>query len=113
MPQLFAASLIFLWCSNCFSSNIPLHPPNNGLIEVVLDEGTNMAAALSPDGQSIAIDLLGQLWLLPVAGGEAHPITDELGDIRQPAWSPNGQSIAFQAYWSGNWHIYTIQKDNT
>lgn len=80
-------------------------------IEVTLNEGTNMAAALSPDEQTLVVDLLGRLWLLPVGGGTAQPITDELGDARQPAWSPDGRRIAFQAYWNGNWHVYTIGED--
>ena len=104
------------------SSNIAFHWPlverneseiASRTIEVVLEEGTNMAAALSPDGQTLVIDLLGRLWLLPISGGEATPITDKLGDARQPTWSPDGQYIAFQAYWNGNWHIYSIQNDGT
>ena len=35
-------------------------PPSQ--IEVVLREGTNLAAALSPDGETLAIDLLGSIW---------------------------------------------------
>lgn len=89
----------------------PLTPPASRTIEITLEEGTNMAAALSPDGQTIVIDLLGRLWLLPATGGDAQAITDPLGDARQPAWSPDGNQICFQAYWSGNWHIYSVQKD--
>ena len=57
-----------------------------------------MAAALSPDGRTIAIDLLGTLWTMPAAGGVAKPITDISMDARQPSWSPDGTRIAFQAY---------------
>ena len=85
----------------------------NSKIEVTLNEGTNMASALSPDQKTLAIDLLGQLWLLPVEGGIAKSLTDPLGDARQPAWSPDGRFLAFQAYWDGNWHIYTIHRDGT
>src|SRR5262245_28730770 len=86
---------------------------NTRHIEVVMNEGTSMAAALSPDGRTLAIDLLGCLWILPANGGSAQQISDELGDIRQPAWSPDGQTIAFQSYRDGGWHIWTIAPDGT
>ena len=70
-----------------------------------------MAAALSPDRRSIAIDLLGGIWILPVRGGEARRITPELLEARQPTWSPNSQSIAFQGYEDGTWHIYVISRE--
>ena len=80
-------------------------------IDLTITEGTSMAAAASPDGRSIAIDLLGSLWTLPMRGGEAKRITPELLEARQPTWSPDGQSIAFQGYDDGTWHIYVIPRD--
>src|SRR5215475_3534625 len=82
-------------------------------IDLTLSEGTSMAAALSPDGRTLAIDLLGCLWVLPAGGGQARQISDELGDIRQPAWAPDGKSIAFQSYRDGGWHICTVAPDGT
>lgn len=82
-------------------------------IAISLSEGTNMAVAISPDTNQMVIDLQGRLWTLPINGGKAKPITDPLGDARQPQWSPNVQRIAFQGYWQGNWHIYTIQPDGS
>ncbi|MBW8866314.1 MAG: PD40 domain-containing protein, partial [Acidobacteria bacterium] len=38
-------------------------------VHVTLHEGTNMAAALSPDGRTIAFDLLGTMWTMPAQGG--------------------------------------------
>ena len=51
-------------------------------IEVTLTEGTNMAAALSPDGGTLAIDLVGRIWTLPASGGTATALTDPFGDAR-------------------------------
>ena len=82
-------------------------------IEVVLTEGTNMAAALSPDGRTLALDLIGRIWTLPAEGGEATPITDPFGDARAPTWSPDGRRIAFQAYWSGNYDIWVVNADGS
>jgi Tol biopolymer transport system component/imidazolonepropionase-like amidohydrolase len=67
-----------------------------------------MAAAVSPDGRTLAVDLLGTLWTLPAQGGAATAITDIFLDARQPSWSPDGQRIAFQAYRDSTWQIWTI-----
>ncbi len=68
-----------------------------------------MAAVASPDGRSIAIDLIGGIWILPMQGGDARRITPELLEARQPTWSPDNRHLAFQGYGDdGAWHIYTI-----
>jgi Tol biopolymer transport system component len=82
-------------------------------MDVTVDQGTSMAIALSPDRQTLAIDLQGSLWLLPAAGGAANRISDQFSDIRQPTWSPDGQTIAFQAYRDGGWHIWAIGRDGS
>jgi Tol biopolymer transport system component len=82
-----------------------------GTLDITVSEGTSMAVALSPDRQTLAIDLQGSLWTLPIAGGAAKRIIDEYYDARQPAWSPDGKRIAFQAYRDGTWRIWTVAPD--
>ncbi|MYC53530.1 MAG: amidohydrolase family protein [Gammaproteobacteria bacterium] len=82
-------------------------------IEVTISEGTNVAVALSPDESALALDLLGRIWVMPASGGAATALTDPVGDARQPAWSPDGSRIAFQAYWDGNYHIWSVGADGT
>jgi len=82
-------------------------------ISITVREGTNMAAALSPEGRTLVIDLQGSLWTLPASGGPARRITDEFLDARQPAWAPDGKRIAFQGYADGTWHIYVINADGS
>ena len=80
-------------------------------IDLTLTEGTSMAAAVSPDRRWIAIDLIGALWVLPARGGEAKKITPDLLEARQPTWSADSRSIAFQGYDDGVWHIYVIPRE--
>lgn len=80
-------------------------------VNLTLSEGTNIAAALSPDGRTVAFDLLGRIWTVPVGGGSATVLTDELGDARQPAWTPDGRRIVFQSYRDGTWHIWSVGRD--
>ncbi len=84
-----------------------------GTIRVTISEGTNVAVALSPDESTLALDLLGRIWVMPAGGGAATALTDPAGDARQPAWSPDGSRIAFQAYWDGNYHIWSVGADGT
>ena len=96
-----------------FGLLFPLLTRANGpdSLRVTVTEGTNMAADLSPDKKSIAVDLQGTIWLIPTAGGAARPITDALGDCRQPDWSPDGTQVAFHAFWDGRYHLWTVDKN--
>ena len=51
--------------------------PAGTAVRLTLHEGTSMAAALSPDGRTIAIDLLGALWTMQREGGAATRILDD------------------------------------
>src|SRR5882724_9691676 len=77
-------------------------------VRLTLHEGTNMAAAVSPDGRTIAIDLLGTLWTMPAQGGTATAITDIFLDARQPSWSPDGRRIAFASDRAGSYDIWVL-----
>lgn len=80
-------------------------------IDVSIHEGTMIAAALSPDTRTVAIDLQGVLFTLPATGGAATRITDDLFDARQPAWSADGKTIAFESSRDGLWHIWSVAAD--
>lgn len=82
-------------------------------ISVTFREGTNMAAALSPDGRTLMLDVQGSLWTLPATGGAARRVTDEYLDARQPAWAPDGRRVAFQGYADGVFHVYVMNPDGS
>jgi Tol biopolymer transport system component/imidazolonepropionase-like amidohydrolase len=87
--------------------------PQGREVRLTIREGTSMAAAVSPDGRTIAIDLLGALWTMGIDGGPARRVLEDGYDAHLPAWSPDGTRLAFQAYLRDTWHIWVMRADGT
>ena len=62
--------------------------------------------ALSKD--LIAFGYAGDLWTVPRAGGQATRLTTGVGIKTSPAFSPDGQTIAFTGEYDGNTDVFTI-----
>ena len=73
------------------------NPPYPFDVDVPLDvdSGTWMSLDVSPDGKEIVFDLLGDIYTMPIAGGEARPLTSGIAWDMQPRYSPDGKWIAF------------------
>ena len=61
---------------------------------VTVDHGAQ-DPAVSPDGAQIAASIFGKIWVMFIAGGEARQISEGLAWDTHPAWSPDGQMLAF------------------
>src|ERR1044072_2314421 len=61
---------------------------------VTVDHGAQ-DPAVSPDAAQIAASTFGNIWVMFIAGGEARQITEGLGWDTHPAWSPDGQFLAY------------------
>jgi imidazolonepropionase-like amidohydrolase/Tol biopolymer transport system component len=81
--------------------------------EVVVDtdEGTWMSLDVSPDGRDIAFDLLGDIYVVPLAGGEARALTSGHAWDMQPRFSPDGKRIAFTSDRAGGDNLWTMDRD--
>lgn len=64
--------------------------------------------ALSPDGTQLAFDWRGDIWVVPVEGGEARRLTDHVAHDAYPHWSPHGREIAFVSDRHGNRDIFVV-----
>src|SRR5205823_2748581 len=73
-------------------------------------------ASFSPDGRWIAfvrrrLDLAGDLYLAPSAGGEPRRLTESAGDIAGNAWIPDSIEILFAAAKGGDFTLRRIRID--
>lgn len=82
---------------------------NVTVAKIDVTEGTWMNVDVSPDGSTLVFDLLGDLYLLPIAGGDARPLTSGLAWDMQPRFSPDGQWIAFTSDRGGGDNIWVIR----
>ena len=116
LPLLLASSIVALGASMIpgrvqATAAVPARAPVP--IDITVNEGTSMSVAVSPGGQTLAIDLQGSIWTLPAKGGPAKRITDLFNDARQPAWSPDGKTVAFFGYRDGGYDLWAIDPDGS
>ncbi len=64
--------------------------------------------SLSPDGQSIAFNFQGDIWISDINGQNTRRITVHEANDTRPLWSKDGSTIAFHSNRYGNNDIYTI-----
>ncbi len=89
--------------------------PPGETYEVPIDvtEGTWMSLDVSPDGEEIVFDLLGDLYRLPIAGGDATALTSGLAWDMQPRYSPDGEWIAFTSDRGGGDNVWVMRRDGS
>lgn len=90
-------------------------PANAPLVQVKVDvnEGTWMNLSVSPDGKHIVFDLLGDIYQIPVTGGEAKPLAQGIAWQMQPVYSPDGKHIAFTSDADGGDNIWIMNADGS
>jgi len=76
-------------------------------------EGTWMSVDVSPDGREVAFDLLGDIYVVPITGGEARPLTSGNAWDMQPRFSPDGTEIAFTSDRGGGDNIWVMKRDGS
>src|SRR5882757_4010901 len=82
-------------------------------VSFTTDEGTWLSLDVAPDGKTIAFELLGDIYTLPIEGGKAKLIDGGMSFDSQPKFSPDGQWIAFLSDREGSENIWIMHPDGT
>jgi Tol biopolymer transport system component len=82
-------------------------------LKFTTNSGTWMSVDVLPDGKSIVTDILGDLYRLPIGGGQAQRITSGMAFDSQPTFSPDGNSIAFVSDRSGGESLWIARADGS
>jgi imidazolonepropionase-like amidohydrolase/Tol biopolymer transport system component len=73
--------------------------------------GTWMNVDVSPDGDTLIFDLLGDIYTMPISGGEAKPLMTDIAWQMQPRFSPDGKYIAFTSDEDGGDNLWIMDRD--
>ncbi len=76
-------------------------------------EGTWVSLDVSPDGRTLAFELLGDIYTLPVEGGHAVPLQTGRAFQSQPRYSPNGAQLVYVSDASGSDNVWISAADGT
>ncbi len=86
--------------------DLPLEAGRTFSIET--SEASWLSLDISPDGQTLAFDFLGDLYTMPISGGEATQVTSGMAFDGQPRFSPDGKQLVFTSDKSGGEGIWVI-----
>ncbi|HVW14159.1 MAG TPA: amidohydrolase family protein [Mucilaginibacter sp.] len=93
--------------------NVENPPGPSKKVTITTDEGTWMDLDVSPDGQNIVFDLLGDIYSIPIKGGRATSLATGKAWEIQPRYSPDGKMIAYTSDRDGGDNIWVMNSDGT
>lgn len=91
--------------------DLPLQPGRT--IPMDLTEGSWISLDISPDGQTIVFDYMGDLFSMPITGGTATQLTSGMAYDAQPRFSPDGSEVVFTSDRSGGQNIWVMSLDGS
>jgi Tol biopolymer transport system component/imidazolonepropionase-like amidohydrolase len=78
-----------------------------------VNRGTWTCSDVSPDGKTIAFDLLGDIYTMPISGGVATCLRRGIAWEVQPRFSPDGTKILYTSDAGGGDNIWVMQADGS
>ncbi|MDR3697832.1 amidohydrolase family protein [Mucilaginibacter sp.] len=110
------AVLIFLFVSFSLHAqkwNVENPPGTQKKVSITTDEGTWMNLDVSPDGKTIAFDLLGDIYSMPITGGKTTLLAGGKAWEIQPRFSPDGKQISYTSDKDGGDNIWIMNSDGS
>ena len=77
------------------------------------DAVTWLSLDVSPDGSTIVMEAVGDLYVLPIDGGDARRITSGMAFDSQPKFSPDGKRIVFVSDRDGSENVWIANADGS
>jgi len=117
----FISLLLLFSCTHLFAQDninndtwdVTQHRADFTEISFETSEGTWMNLDVSPDGEEIVFDLLGNIYIMPIEGGNATVLRESLAYEVQPRFSPDGAKISFTSDAGGGDNIWVMNRDGS
>ena len=77
-------------------------------IPLQTNEGSWISLDVHPDGDRIIFDFMGDLYELPIEGGQARQLTRGMAFDSQPVYHPDGEKVAFISDRSGGENVWFL-----
>ena len=116
LTKRFGAIALASFAAVAWSAELPLvkeAPEDARTVSFETDSVTWMSLDVSPDGQTIVFEALGDLYTVPVEGGRAEALTHGMAFDSQPAFSPDGSRIAFLSDRDGTENLWIMATDGS
>jgi len=96
---------------NPLQEGLPLTPART--LEFATSTGSWLSVDVSPDGQMLVFDLLGDIYMMPAPGGKATALTHGMALDGQPRFSPDGKRVVFTSDRNGGEGVWIMTLDRT
>jgi imidazolonepropionase-like amidohydrolase/Tol biopolymer transport system component len=90
--------------------SLPLKPDRTYHLQS--SEGSWISVDVHPNGSKIMFDFMGDLYEIPMSGGDASQLTDGLGFDAQPKYSPDGKKVVFISDRSGGEAVHVLDLES-
>ena len=105
--------LLLPWLLFFLSTPACTQAPSSIAVNFETNEGSWMSLDVAPNGNYLVFELLGDIYQLPITGGNAKTIIDGRDFASQPRFSPDGKQLVFVSDRSGEDNLWLANADGS